>query len=74
MSLLVRARPLNYIYRMPVIFRYNFDWESCGAETSLWSISLIDLMYFSIVKRLLSAGRLLVMMVNPSAEGHMNSA
>jgi len=73
MSSLVRARLLNYIYGMPVIFKYDFNWGSCGAETSLWLMPSMDLMYFSIVIRLLGVGMLLVMMINPSAESCMNS-
>ena len=34
----------------------------------------MDLMYFSIIERSLAAGTLLVAMITPSAEGHMNSA
>ena len=33
----------------------------------------MNLMYFSIVERLLATGTLLVVMIKPSAEGHMNS-
>ena len=34
----------------------------------------MDLMYLSIVERLFATGTLLVIMINPSAEGRMNSA
>lgn len=60
MSSLERLRLLDWIYRMPIIFRYNFDWSRREGVTSLWLMPLIDLRYHSMVLRLLDTRTFLV--------------
>ena len=72
--LLFSLLPLGYINEIPVIFRYDLDWGSQGARTSLLFAPAIDLRYFFIVKRSLGLGTLLVLMDRPPGKGHMNLA
>ena len=68
------ARPLGWMYGMPMILRYDFDCGSRGAATSFSPMPSMDLMYFSMIERLLGVGILLVVMAMLSVIGLMNSA
>ena len=57
-----------------MILRYDFDCGSCGTATSFSPMPSMDLMYFSMIERSLSAGTLLVVMAMLSVIGLMNSA
>ena len=74
MSSLEIARPLGWMYGMPMILRYDFDCGSRGTATSFSPMPSMDLMYFSIIERSLGAGTVLVVMTMLLVIGLMNSA